>query len=105
VSIHEDKTTRSQAYVWQSLQVNTLQNMNVSLLLSIDKLQIISQKVYFYSERNNINAILCVVNSLTSGHCGLKDHYGSITSLASSTSMISPQVQPLKGHYGIVSNL
>ena len=32
------------------------------------------------------------VSSLTSGHGGLKDHYGSITSLASSTSMISPQV-------------
>ena len=32
------------------------------------------------------------VSSLTSGHTGLKDHYGSITSLASSTSMISPQV-------------
>merc|ERR1719264_2103366 len=31
------------------------------------------------------------VSSLTSGHGGLKDHYGSITSLASSTSMISPQ--------------
>lgn len=31
------------------------------------------------------------VSSLTSGHTGLKDHYGSITSLASSTSMISPQ--------------
>ena len=35
------------------------------------------------------------VTSLASGHGGdrLKDHYGSITSLASSTSMISPQVQ------------
>ena len=32
------------------------------------------------------------VTSLTSGHSGLKDHYGSITSLASSTSVISPQV-------------
>ena len=34
------------------------------------------------------------VTSLASGHGGdrLKDHYGSITSLASSTSMISPQV-------------
>ena len=32
------------------------------------------------------------VSSLASGHSGLKDHYGSITSLASSTSMISPQV-------------
>merc|ERR1712241_1532537 len=31
------------------------------------------------------------VSSLTSGHGGPKDHYGSITSLASSTSMISPQ--------------
>jgi hypothetical protein len=35
------------------------------------------------------------VSSLTSGHGGLKDHYGSITSLASSTSMISPQVRPI----------
>ena len=35
------------------------------------------------------------VSSLTSGHGGgLRDHYGSITSLASSTSMISPQVRP-----------
>ena len=36
------------------------------------------------------------VSSLASGHGGdrLKDHYGSITSLASSTSMISPQVTP-----------
>ena len=36
------------------------------------------------------------VTSLASGHGGdrLKDHYGSITSLASSTSMISPQVSP-----------
>ena len=35
------------------------------------------------------------VSSLASGHGGdrLKDHYGSITSLASSTSMISPQVR------------
>ena len=32
------------------------------------------------------------VSSLASGHGGLRDHYGSITSLASSTSMISPQV-------------
>ena len=32
------------------------------------------------------------VSSLASGHSGLKDHYGSITSLASSTSVISPQV-------------
>ena len=34
------------------------------------------------------------VTSLASGHGGdrLKDHYGSITSLASSTSVISPQV-------------
>ncbi len=47
----------------------------------------------------------CAVNSLTSGHCGLKDHYGSITSLASSTSMISPQVQPLKDHYGSITSL
>ena len=37
------------------------------------------------------------VSSLASGHGGdrLKDHYGSITSLASSTSMISPQVSRL----------
>ena len=37
------------------------------------------------------------VSSLASGHGGdrLKDHYGSITSLASSTSMISPQVTHL----------
>ena len=35
------------------------------------------------------------VTSLASGHGGdrLKDHYGSITSLASSTSVISPQVR------------
>ena len=36
------------------------------------------------------------VSSLLSGHCSgtnLKDHYGSISSLASSTSLISPQVE------------
>jgi hypothetical protein len=37
------------------------------------------------------------VSSLLSGHAGsganLKDHYGSISSLASSTSLISPQVR------------
>ena len=32
------------------------------------------------------------VSSLISGQNNLKDHYGSITSLASSTSLISPQV-------------
>jgi len=32
------------------------------------------------------------VSSLISGQTNLKDHYGSITSLASSTSLISPQV-------------
>lgn len=32
------------------------------------------------------------VSSLLSGHSNVKDHYGSITSLASSTSLISPQV-------------
>ena len=39
------------------------------------------------------------VSSLASGHGGdrLKDHYGSITSLASSTSMISPQVREMSG--------
>ena len=38
------------------------------------------------------------VSSLTSGHGGLKDHYGSITSLASSTSMISPQVKDVMSY-------
>jgi len=36
------------------------------------------------------------VSSLISGQNNLKDHYGSITSLASSTSLISPQVQYIR---------
>jgi len=42
------------------------------------------------------------VSSLLSGHAGssnLKDHYGSISSLASSTSLISPQVSVVRRAY------
>ena len=44
------------------------------------------------------------VTSLASGHGGdrLKDHYGSITSLASSTSMISPQVSRVHPNISMV---
>jgi hypothetical protein len=40
------------------------------------------------------------VSSLISGQTNLKDHYGSITSLASSTSLISPQVNSF--FYGLI---
>ena len=36
------------------------------------------------------------VSSLISGQTNMRDHYGSISSLASSTSLISPQVRELK---------
>lgn len=36
------------------------------------------------------------VSSLISGQTNMRDHYGSISSLASSTSLISPQVRHLK---------
>ena len=45
------------------------------------------------------------VSSLISGQTNLKDHYGSITSLASSTSLISPQVNTFSSRQNITKTV